>query len=827
MYVLSDILALQTDSSRNRGIGRYTAKALEALLTSSETDIQHIFLANGHLERPDALTELQSNAFRLFYGDYPLFKYRSNTWSSQESGYAKYWQRQIAQFAPDVLHVHSAFEWDSAPPHSKLDGVATVVTVYDLIPIKMEEHYLRDASSWLKSYYQRVCRWLSQVDHVVTISEFSRTDIVELLGVSPDRVTIAMPGPSDTLRSPYDHKVAASVRRRFGLPDGFVLCNSGVDYRKNLFGTLEAYSRLRPQLRDDFPLVLVCAMRGEQQGLLREMAASLGISEQLVLTNYVSDAELAALYHMATVQFFPSLYEGFGLPVLDSMACGLPVITSNTSSLIEVAGDAALLVDPLCIDEISGALTRALESSDLRATLRERGLARAAEFTWEKTAQGIVSAYEAAAASNTGPHRSRRARVPQALRRLALVSPLPPQLTGVTDFSAHLLKTLREHVEVTAYTDSKELAEAHKRVDAPIQSIEMLPQHAEAGQVDAVLYQVGNSPFHRFQLPYLPLVPGIVEIHDGILQGLIYNNTASEHDPEAYLSELSYAHAKAGREHAEQVLAGAAEMPEALFSLPANRRVVNDALGIITHNRWTADLIAAEMLNTPVQVIPLPRERSESADILQPQTARASLGIPPNKIVIGTFGRLAFSKRLTVLLRAFARLRYDVPEAVLLLVGKLDAPAPGFDIPRLINSLDIGEAVTITGYVDGPRFVEYMSATSIAVNLRYPHAGESSATLIQLLNAGIPTIVSNLGPFMELPDDCCWKVDVDSSEEDLLYAYLRRLCTDKELRARMSTNATMYAQRTIPTWDNVAQTFLQFIEKAVAEQTRYYADERL
>jgi glycosyltransferase involved in cell wall biosynthesis len=818
--ILSDILPLQIQPTRHRGIGRYTTRALHALLGQAPEGQAHILWGSGHLAQPDPFPDKAPTTWRLYYGDFPLATYQPEQWSKQLGAYGDYWQTQIDRFSPEVLHIHSPFEWN-APLHSRHARVPTVVTVYDLIPLRLQEHYLRHAPNWMQKGYRHVCRLVQDADHIIAISECSRQDIVDLLHIEPERISVAPGGPSEDFSRIPDAKRQGDLRTRFGLREGFVLSTAGFDYRKNLSRILESYSLLEPRLRQEFPLVIVCSLLSEQEALLHSQARDLGISDHLVLTNYLSSDDLVALYHMATVQFFPSLYEGLGLPILDAMLCGLPVITSNTSSLPEVAGDAALLVDPLDVHDMTGALTRMLSDQELRASMRAKGLARVNLFGWGKTAEVLRQVYRQVARP-TGP-----AYVPPFLQRqppvlnsLAMVSPLPPQLSGVADFSADLLRSLRQHVAVTAFVQSDQLPAIRRHVESPVQGITDLPRMVRAGQIDAVLYQIGNSAMHHFAMPYLSSVPGIAEIHDGILYGLIHSLTLGRGDVAAYRQELSYAHDEKGREHAEDVIAHRAS--PAFYEMTVNRRVVNAAIGIIVHNGWTRDVVQAHGTNQPIQMINHPVRASESAyNLPSKAVCRSKLGISSDDLVLATFGRLTSNKRLDVVLHTFARLCREVPQSRLLLVGPAEPPSMGLHLSQLIQKLGIGDRVQITGYVAESDFAEYMGASDIGINLRYPHAGETSGTLVRLLNAGIPVITSNLGPFAELPDDCCWKVDVDEWEEDLLLAYLLRVGTDQALRRQMSDNARCYVQAEIPSWDQVAEAYLTFIYEAMLSQMAF------
>ncbi|MEP7199851.1 MAG: glycosyltransferase family 1 protein, partial [Chloroflexota bacterium] len=385
LRVLSDILPLQVPHTRDRGIGRWTAGVLRAILQQEAGEYLHVLLGNADLPPPDPLAPYASSSGLWYYGDYPLRDFRADQWQAHVAPYAAYWQSQLARFAPHIVHVHNPFEWQ-LPPHSRYDGAPLIVSVHDVIPLRFPEPYLQQMPDWLSAGYRYACELVRRADHTITNSECSRRDIAELLGIEPSRISVALAGPSEQFRHAPDARVTADVRRRFGLRGGFVLCNSGYDFRKNLTRTLQSYARVAARLRAAYPLVLVCSLNAEQKHALRRDAQSLGIASQLVLTNYVRADELVALYHAATALFFPSLYEGFGLPVLDAMLCGLPVVTANVAALPEIAGDAAMLVNPLAVDEMANALTRVLESDSLRAELRAKGIARAATFSWAQAA---------------------------------------------------------------------------------------------------------------------------------------------------------------------------------------------------------------------------------------------------------------------------------------------------------------------------------------------------------------------------------------------------------------------------------------------------------
>jgi glycosyltransferase involved in cell wall biosynthesis len=222
------------------------------------------------------------------------------------------------------------------------------------------------------------------------VSECTKQDLVELYGVSPDRVDVVPLGvDAASFRAPSTQDVAG-VKTRFGIDGPYLLFLGGIERRKNIPAIVRAFSQMDPDSRPK----LVIAGGAVAWDPLASRSLRMGFEflprrarESIVFTGYVTDEEKVALLGGAEALVYPSLYEGFGLPVLEAMACGTPVVTSNVSSLPEVVGDAALLVDPRDDDEIADAMARVLHDDALRDRLRAAGPARAATFTWERTAQ--------------------------------------------------------------------------------------------------------------------------------------------------------------------------------------------------------------------------------------------------------------------------------------------------------------------------------------------------------------------------------------------------------------------------------------------------------
>ncbi|MBA3945821.1 MAG: glycosyltransferase family 4 protein [Herpetosiphonaceae bacterium] len=266
----------------------------------------------------------------------------------------------------------------------------TVVTIHDLAFLRLPERF-RPA----KRRYLTLLTSLSvrRARHVITVSDFTRREVIELLHVPPEHVT-AIPNGRDETLSPPEPAAVAAFRQRHALPPAFLLFVGTLEPRKNLLTLLRAYAEVRDRIK--LPLI-IAGGKGWLYEPIFALVDELELGEHVRFTGYVDQADLPLWYGAATASIYPSLYEGFGFPPLEAMQCGTPVITSNTTSLPEVVGDAALLIDPHDVAALAAALLRIATDPALRADLRARGLARAQHFDWHYTATATLNVLRTAA----------------------------------------------------------------------------------------------------------------------------------------------------------------------------------------------------------------------------------------------------------------------------------------------------------------------------------------------------------------------------------------------------------------------------------------------
>src|SRR2546428_5502008 len=290
----------------------------------------------------------------------------------------------------DVIHYPSF-----PPPYFQLPGPRTVMTLHDAGPWRYGSALTLHGRLYFRILLSRGTRTCSRI---ITVSKHAKGEIVYFLGEHRLSKVVVIPEPARAeFALPCSEDFKREVRTRFELPDRYLLAVSTVEPRKNLITLLDAYVLLRKELGASCPQLVIVGRKGwNNEDILKYMTDLEGAVQ---FPGHISDEELIALYQMATCLIFPSLYEGFGLPVLEAMTAGCPVITSTTSALPEVAGDAALLVDPLNAQEIATAVQRVLQDEDLRRRMVHDGQRRAASFSWEETARMTREVYIMAAGS--------------------------------------------------------------------------------------------------------------------------------------------------------------------------------------------------------------------------------------------------------------------------------------------------------------------------------------------------------------------------------------------------------------------------------------------
>ena len=363
--------------NQGAGIGRYARQMTRALLELDRENEYVLFVPSASPEASRASESAIVGQANVSLARLPL----------SERALVALWHRLRVPVPVELfsgrLDVFHSPDFALAP----VLRARTLVTVHDLSFRRVPECF----KPALLSYLNRVVpRSVARADIVLADSESTRNDAIELLRLAPERVFVVYAGVDSRFRRVTDQGLLEDVRSRYSLPGRFVLSVGTLQPRKNYVRLIEAFSRLSDV--EDVSLVISGA-RGWLYEEIYRRVEELGLSSRVLFPGYVAEADLPALYSLSEVFAFPSLYEGFGLPPLEAMACGTPVVVSRASSLPEVVGNAGCLVDPLSVEEIAGTLQALLDSPARRADLAEQGVAQAARFTWSEAARVLLGLY--------------------------------------------------------------------------------------------------------------------------------------------------------------------------------------------------------------------------------------------------------------------------------------------------------------------------------------------------------------------------------------------------------------------------------------------------
>jgi glycosyltransferase involved in cell wall biosynthesis len=354
------------------GVGIYTANLVEALAALDSDNLYTYIIREG---QPT-----------LHVGE--NFRPWTTRISFENHWVGDLWQNCYLPFRlrarqVDLFHGPAVFL-----PLAKL-GFHTVVTIHDLVAFRFPETIPVKYGLYMRLMINLAVR---SADRVIAASLQTRRDLVERLRVPAEKIAVIHEGLDSSFEPVRDPARLAEVRRRYGLRAPYILFVGNLEPRKNLVRLIEAFGRLKE--RHTLPHQLVVAgKRGWLYRPIFETVERLGLREDVVFTGYAASDDLPALYAMADLFAFPSLYEGFGLPVLEAMACGTPVLTARTGSLPEVAGDAAWYVDPLDVEALADGMARILTDSGTRTDLVERGALQAKRFSWARTAAATLEIY--------------------------------------------------------------------------------------------------------------------------------------------------------------------------------------------------------------------------------------------------------------------------------------------------------------------------------------------------------------------------------------------------------------------------------------------------
>jgi len=814
MNILIDMQGCQT-ASRYRGIGRYSRALVDAIIRN-RTNHTVMLLLNGLFS--DGLDELlehykqtiPSEHIIVFDAKGPVAELNpANSRRARVAELAR--ERLVASIAPDVLLLTSLFEGfvDDAITSVGLLGTGpyTATILYDLIPYLNQDPHFPIS---FKPYYARKIESLKRADLLLSISDYAKS---ECAGAIPELADHIVNISSATNLGAHPARVSKKrldvVRDKYEIARPFVMSVGNLEVRKNYEGLVRAFGLIPRSLMSTLQLVLVGGANDQRVGDLYQLARNSGLDpNQLRVLPHIPDADLVALYTSCRLFVFPSTHEGFGLPPLEAMEHGAAVIASNTTSLPEVIGLPDATFNPTSPKAISQLMVRALTEPTFNKSLIQHGLRQARKFSWDRTATVALDALQ----RNISTHKSQGTasqkgvfKVP--MPRLAMVTPLPPEQTGIADYVAELLPSLSQRYEITIISDQSVLAPSPHIEHVAVQNVAWFDAHAH--DFDRIVYQIGNSPFHAHMFDLLKRHPGVVVLHDVYLSSVFHWMEFHGNYPHAFHAALL----KSGGYRALNIFANEGA-DKAKQDFPCNADVLCYSQSIIVHSQFSKRLIEShygDQFLSAVRTAKLQRIVPNNVDRVM---ARRLLGITDDEFVVCAFGLMDHVKLNHRLLEAWAVSNLGLDKACkLVFVGGREEGAYGRAIDAQIATIDRGAQICITGFADRETYSRYLEATDAAVQLRGYSKGEVSGTILDCLSYGVPLIANAHGAVSEYPKDIFLMLDDDFPVGDLVSA-LERIKSDTVLRKHLATMAVSYVQAHHAP-DETATVYHDAIESAV------------
>jgi glycosyltransferase involved in cell wall biosynthesis len=799
--------------SRKRGIGRYTLALIRAVV-HQRGEHHIVLLLNGRFsESCQALEDefsAQLGAENLVRWLPPAPVYQVDTANQARWKAAEYlYENVLGQLLPDIVLMTSLFEGAGDDAVTSIKAwrhdypVATIL--FDLIPLLHPSPYL-DNPAHARWYHEKV-RHLKKADVLLSISEATRQEGLQHLSLPESGITNISSAIDDLFKPTAVSKEREHVlRTHYSLPKTFVMYTGGIDHRKNVEGLIRAFAQLPSKEREGHQLAVVCAVHEPEKERLQALAKRHGLAKgTLVLTDYVSEQDLLELYNLCDLFIFPSWHEGFGLPALEAMSCGAPVIAANTTSLPEVVGLEEALFDPHSDQAITDKMHQVLTDQAFRQRLKEHGLIQAQKFSWQRSADVALSAM----AEHVDAHPRKPIEVPPAGRpRLAYISPLPPERSGISDYSAELLPELAHYYHIDLIVDQPEVAAAVKQY-GEVRDVEWFKEHA--ADYDRVLYQFGNSAFHQHMFDLLEAIPGVVVLHDFFLSGIIAHREWFLGLANSWVESLYASHGY----HAVAERCHHTDTADIVWRYPCNLNVLQQAQGVIVHSpnslrlarRWVSPTAPEQWAMIPL----LRQPRREPPE--DKQRIRKRLNLPADALLIGSFGFIGSTKLNQRLLDAFlASSLADDPRCMLLFVGDTGQDEYGQQLLKQIRNSGLSERIKVTGWTDEADYHHYLAAMDVGVQLRTRSRGETSAAVLDCMNYGLATIVNANGSMADLPNNAVEKIADNFSDSDLIQA-LERVGADADYRNRLGqTAAQLLQQQHAP--QACAKQYMEAIERA-------------
>lgn len=743
MRVTIDCQGLQSESSRNRGIGNYCYDFVETFLTLANENVITL-LVNGLLpcDRIEELIAKYPRSENISVRRWQPLK--GSSWIEgnlvrkeiSEQIYAEV----LTSTKPDKFILLSPFEglnedicWKSP------EGICSEVIYYDAIPRIQSDRYL--SSPNVRKWYSTIEQKLGFFHKIYSISDSSARDAVHFLGILKEKTDVIHFGVAE---SEFDYEKDAVLNE-----GKFVLAVLGEDERKNKKNLLKAWAKLS-EIEVDLGLKVVYKQSPPEELNNQELLKELKLSHKVEFLNNVSNEDLQNLYYRCSFTIFPSFYEGLGLPVLEAYMAGKACLVADASSLPELVEEKQLRFDPNSPEDIARVVVNFFKDESLQETAIQNGVATLKKFSAQNKIDQIKTIInrvcECKKQSSYDPDIER----PEGIYFHTI---LKPAKSGIANFAENLLHpfhSLTNLVLVTEDPDSDlyECPICHRPIN--VVAADLISKIHDPRYAD--IHNLGNSSHHVWQINLVSLFPGLILMHDGYLSGLTWEGSGGNTNIRNFL--ISAIHDSSTFSFFEEIVL--LEPHLIIKNEKLNTSFVESATSIVVHNHAAAEQISNDFTlrdRAALSIIPLPVS-----------VKKFDYSNTHREKVIGVFGIIAETKMYEEIIQAWVGSRAALQEGYTLrFVGEdLSNRFEG-----LMDKYSSGFRIEHTGYVDEDQYRKQIDSVEFAIQLRRDFRGETSGAIVDLMSSGVPVISNSQPSLAAYPQDAIIEVSSEFSISEL------------------------------------------------------------
>lgn len=809
MKIGFDLQPLQTEQSRNRGIGRFTTNIINSIINKGCND-SFLLFSNGNYKEPIHVDI--NEKCKLLTLPYVYPKNDGDKILNDLIQFISYQNNNL-----EILQICSPFEgYPSNLPviSSYLDRLKIIlsVVIHDFIPLHYPEHYL--SNHLARKAYFRQLKTVYDADMLFAVSESTRKDAINLLGIHPNKVIFLGEAAASSFYkiNNLSNDIINKIKKKYGIKQKFVLYVGGIEFRKNVEKSIIAFSKMDKKLLDVTSYVLVCEILDADKKRLMELAKSLHVDENLILSGYLSDEELNILYNCCDTFIFPSLIEGFGLPILEAMQCGAPVIGSDSSSMSELIEDKEYLFDPLDEQQITLMMSKMLIDEKYRQRSSVHSLTRCKDYSWNSISQKMIDTYRI-----MYDKISYDDEVKNIIHKpkIAFFSPLPPKKSGISDYSASLLRRLSRFWEIDIFIDDNyRCNDDFITSNFDVYSYHDFENLKQLRKYDSIVYQVGNSDNHAYMFDLIRKYPGVVVLHDIFLSGVIYWITAKVGKLDEFIEEVIYSHGDYGKELVEKAKRNQINWDYLIWNLQVNKRFLDNATEVIVHSEWDRKNILdlypqySQKISLVHQFAPLRQNESK-------EQKKKKLGFSGDDFIICSFGFVVQTKKIDSIVKNLSQFLQNHENCKYLIVGDASDPY-GQTVKKLVEDLNLQNKVIFTNFIGETEYKNYLDICDVCISLRTNARAGTSASVNHALGSGLPTVISDEGPFSDFPDDVVIKVKAD--DEKNLGSIVDDLYGNKQKRNLLSKKAKEFAEKHL-SLDSCVKKYVNAVEKSMKQNS--------